>query len=103
MVLTSITFRAQTHKRGEILSAVDEMVARIRDTAGCGRCRLLVDSEDPNTFLLASEWQSAEDANAFLGSREFHLFRGIRILLRDDPIVVLDDVRSRVTQLVPRC
>ena len=50
MLLASLSFRAQPHKRGEILSAVDEAVSRMRRASGCERCRLLVDTEDPNAF-----------------------------------------------------
>jgi quinol monooxygenase YgiN len=100
MVVAWIGFRAQPHKRPEILSAIDEMIDRMRNSAGCGRGRLLVDSEDPNAFTVLSEWQSVDAANAFFESRGFQLFRGIRMLLRGEPLVVFDDVQQRVTKLL---
>ena len=100
MLLASISFRAQPHKRSEILSAVDDTVIRMRRRSGCGRCRLMVDTEDPNAFAVLSEWESLEDAEAFFNSREFQIFRGIRILLRGEPVVVLDELRGRVTRLI---
>jgi quinol monooxygenase YgiN len=100
MLLATVSFRAQPHKRGEILSAIDETVARMRQAPGCGRCRLLVDTEDPNAFTLASEWQSTASAETFFDSREFQIFKGIRILLRDEPMIILDEVASRVTRLI---
>jgi quinol monooxygenase YgiN len=99
MVLAWISFRAQPHKRPEILSAVDEMVERMRNSAGCERGRLYADSEDPNAFTVISEWQSADDADAFFSSRGFQLFRGIRMLLRGEPCIVFDEVQHRVTRL----
>jgi quinol monooxygenase YgiN len=99
MVVAWISFRAQPHKRPEILSAVDEMVERMRNSAGCGRGRLFADSEDPNAFTVISEWQSADDADAFFNSRDFQVFRGIRMLLRGEPFIVFDEVRARVTRL----
>jgi hypothetical protein len=36
----------------------------------------------------------------FFNSREFQIFKGIRILLRDEPVIVLDEVRCRVTRLL---
>ena len=93
MIVAWIGFRAQPHKRAEILSAVDEMIERMRNSAGCGRGRLLVDGDDPNAFTVLSEWQSADAANAFFESRDFQLFRGIRILLRGEPLIVLDEVQ----------
>jgi quinol monooxygenase YgiN len=100
MLLASVSFRAQPHKRAELLSAIDETVARMRQAPGCGRCRLLVDTEDPNAFTLVSEWQSAHTADAFFESRDFHIFKAIRILLREEPLIVFDTVESRVTRLI---
>jgi quinol monooxygenase YgiN len=100
MVVVWIGFRAQPHKRPEIVSATEDMVDRMRNSAGCGRSRLLVDCDDPNAFAVLSEWQSTDAANAFLDSRQFQLFRGIRMLLRGEPLVVLDHVQHRVTRLL---
>ena len=100
MTLASIRFRARPHKRGELLSAVDVTVERMRAIPACGRCRLYVDTEDPNSFTLASEWHSANDAEAFFSSRDFYIFKGMRILLRDEAVIVLDEVGSRVTRPV---
>ena len=100
MFLASIGFRIQPHKRDEVLSAVDETVRRMRQASGCARSRLMADAEDPNAFTVLSEWQSADTADVFFSSRDFQIFKGIRILLRDEPVMVLDDVRSRVTRLL---
>ena len=100
MVLAWIGFRAQPHKRAEILSAVDDLLRRMRDSAGCGRSRLLIDSEDPNALTVLSEWQSAQHADAFFQSRAFQVFKGMGILLRGKPFVVFDDIAARVTRLV---
>jgi quinol monooxygenase YgiN len=100
MLLATISFRVQPHKRSEALSALDSLVQRMRMIAGCSRSRVLTDSEDPNIFMLASEWNDASAAEAFLNSREFQIFKGVRILMRDEPFIVLDDVRTRVTRLM---
>ena len=100
MLLASIAFRVQPHKRDEALSAVDDTVRRMRTAPGCARTRLVADTEDPNTFTVLSEWQTAAGADSFFASREFQIFKGIRILLRDEPVIVIDDVRSRVTRLL---
>ena len=101
MLLASVSFRAQPHKREEILSVVDEMVERMRQAPGCSRCRLLVDTDDSNAFTLESEWQASTAADAFFESREFQIFKGMRILLRDEPLIVFDEIRSRTTRLIP--
>ncbi|MFI5178054.1 MAG: putative quinol monooxygenase [Vicinamibacterales bacterium] len=100
MLLMSVAFRAQTTKRDEVLSAVDDVVARLRHRTGCAHARLFVDTEDADVFTLLSEFESVDDADQFFTSREFRVLRGIRMMLRDEPVVVVDDVRSRVTRLV---
>jgi quinol monooxygenase YgiN len=100
MVLTSISFRILPHKKAEGLSAIDALAERMRTTAGCTRSRVLNDTEDANAITLASEWREAGDADAFFNSREFQIFKGIRILLRDEPYIVFDDVRTRMTRLM---
>ena len=100
MLQASVSFRAQPHKRGEVLDAVDETAERMRRAKGCRRSRLFVDAEDANVFMLVSEWESTEDAEAFFDSRDFQIFKGIRILLREEPTMVLDDIQSRTTALI---
>jgi quinol monooxygenase YgiN len=100
MVLASISFRVLPHKKAEGLSAIDSLAERMRASAGCTRCRVLNDTEDGNAFSLVSEWHEASDADTFFNSREFQIFKGIRILLRDEPYIVFDDVRTRMTRLM---
>jgi quinol monooxygenase YgiN len=99
MTIVWISFRAQPHKRPEILSAVDEMLERMRIADGCGRARLFADTEDPNAFTVLSEWRSVEWADSFFNSRGFQVFRGIRMLLRGDPFIVFDEIQHRMTRL----
>jgi quinol monooxygenase YgiN len=100
MLLASISFRVRPYKRDEALSAVDALVERMRATNGCARGRILTDCEDQNLFVVASEWHDADAAEAFFESREFQIFKGVRILMREEPYIVLDDVRARVTRLM---
>ena len=67
---------------------------------GCSRARLLADSEDSNALTIVSEWRSSPDADGFIGSREFQIFKGVRIMLRGEPVVVFDEVQARVTRLM---
>jgi quinol monooxygenase YgiN len=100
MMIASIGFRVQPYKRAEVLSAVDETLRRMRQASGCAHGRLMIDADDPNVFSVMSEWQSAAMADCFFSSRDFRVFKGIRILLRDEPVLILDEVGSRVTRLL---
>jgi quinol monooxygenase YgiN len=72
----------------------------MRTTSGCARSRLFEDADDPNAFTLLSEWHSAATADIFFNSRDFQIFKGIRILLRDEPVIVFDEVQSRMVRLL---
>jgi quinol monooxygenase YgiN len=100
VLLASLAFRVQPHKRDEVLCAVDDTAARMRRCPGCTRVRVLADTDDPNAFTLLSEWHSSACADAFFASPGFQLFRGVRMLLRGDPLLVFDDIRSRVTRMI---
>jgi len=100
MLLASIGFRVLPHKRAEGLGAIDALAGHMRASAGCSRSRVLNDAEDINTFVLMSEWNEPEQADRFFNSREFQIFKGIRILLRDEPYIVLDDIRTRMTRMM---
>jgi hypothetical protein len=50
--------------------------------------------------MVMSEWNDANAAEAFFGSREFQIFKGVRILMREEPVIVLDEVSTRVTRLM---
>ena len=82
------TWRRYAHPRG------------LQARAGCARSRILTDSDDQNVLIIASEWQDAAAADAFFNSREFQIFKGIRMLMRDEPYIVMDEVRARVTRLM---
>lgn len=98
--MTWVQLRVQPHKEAEVLSAVDHLLVQMRGTQGCDRSRLLADSADPHAFSIVSEWASAADVDTFLASTDFQIFKGIRILLRGQPVVVVDDVRHRVIRLI---
>ena len=100
MLIASLSFRVQPHKRSEALSAVDALVQSMRTAPGCARSRILSDTEDANAFQIESEWGDPAAAEAFFASREFQIFRGIRILLRDDPLITFDDIRIRIARLL---
>lgn len=100
MLLASLSFRVRPYKRDEALSAVDALVEHMRACTGCTRSRILTDLEDQNLFIVTSEWHDANAAEAFFESREFQIFKGVRILMREEPFIVLDDVRARVTRLM---
>jgi quinol monooxygenase YgiN len=95
MQVASVTLRVHQRKRVEALSAIDELMRQMRGSPGCLSCRLLVDAVDGTDLMLISEWDERRDVEAFLGSRNFLILTGMRILLREDPQAVLDEITAR--------
>ena len=100
LVIASLSFRVQPQNQPEVLSIVNTIAERMRRAPGCCRTRLMSDVDDPNAFILVSEWPDLESAEAFLELGELRVIRGIRVLLRSEPIVLLDEVSNRVTRML---
>jgi quinol monooxygenase YgiN len=98
MHIATVHMRVKDDKRTEALSAIDGFVRRIHTWPGCMTCRLMSDAGDTQLLTLVSEWDSREALDGFLSSREFLILQGMRMVLRDEPQVILDEIllRSRM-------
>jgi quinol monooxygenase YgiN len=98
MHIATVHMRVKDDKRIEALSAIDGFVRRMHTWPGCMTCRLMSDAGDTQLLTLVSEWDSREALDGFLSSREFLILQGMRIVLRDEPQVILDEIllRSRM-------
>jgi quinol monooxygenase YgiN len=99
MHIATMNLRVRDDKRSEALSAIDGFIRRMRSWPGCLTCRLLADASDGEMLTLVSEWDSREGLDSFIASREFLILQGMRMVLRDDPQVILDEIllRSRMS------
>ena len=99
MLVATVNLRVREDKRSEALSALDGFIHRMHAWPGCLTCRLMADAGDGQQLTLVSEWDSREALDGFISSREFLILQGMRMVLRDDPQVILDEilVRSRMS------
>lgn len=99
MHVATVNLHVREDKRSEAFSAVDGFIRRMHAWPGCMTCRLLADASDSLSLTLVSEWDSREAVDGFLASREFLILQGMRMVLRADPQVVLDEIllRSRIS------
>ena len=102
MLVASVTLRVDLRKRMEALSAIDALMRDMRACPGCLGVRLFVDAADGTELVLMSEWDERRDVDGFLESRDFLILQGMRILLREDPSALVDDVRSRTSVSLKR-
>ena len=99
MHVATVNLRVKDDKRSEALSAIDGFIRRMHAWPGCLTCRLMTDAGDSQLLTLVSEWDSREALDGFISSREFTILQGMRMVLRDDPQVILDEIllRSRMS------
>jgi quinol monooxygenase YgiN len=102
MFIASLTFNVRPDKRVEFVSAVEDILERVRSRHGCLGCRLVSDCEDENIFVIMSEWDSRPFLDQYLASADFQILEGTRILLRDGPSLSIDEVLSRWRAPRPR-
>ena len=98
MHIATVHMRVKEDKRLEALSAIDGFIPRIHLWPGCLTCRLMSDAGDTQLLTLVSEWDSREALEGFLSSREFLILQGMRMVLREEPQVIVDEIllRSRM-------
>jgi quinol monooxygenase YgiN len=87
-------------KRAEWVSAVTQVLDTMRWSTGCLGCRLFTECENPNMFMLTSEWDNRGFLEAHLESHEFQILEGTSFLLRSGPALVVDEVVARAR--IPR-
>jgi quinol monooxygenase YgiN len=99
MHVATVNLRVKDDKRSEAISAIDGFIRRMHSWPGCLTCRLMTDVRDSQLLTLVSEWDSRDAVDGFISSREFLILQGMRVVLRDDPQVVLDEIllRSRMS------
>ena len=95
MLIASLRFDVQPAKRHEFMGAVADIVRTVRRSHGCLGCRFVSDCENENIFLVVSEWDGNLWLDRHLGSPEFKILRGTRILLREGPSLSVDEVLMR--------
>jgi len=95
MHVATVALLVHRHKRHEALSAIEELMRRMRAWPGCVACRLLSDANNSDDLSLISEWRQRRDLDGFLGSHDFLILKGMRMLLRQEPEAVLDEIVTR--------
>jgi quinol monooxygenase YgiN len=95
MYVASVLLRVRPSKRPETLSAIRQLMRSMRAWPQCAACRFLAAADDDNSLLLISEWKSRDALDQLLTSQEFQVLRGMRMLLQQDPQMIIDEVGSR--------
>jgi len=95
MHVATVHLHVKHDKRSEALSACEGLIRRMLQWPGCLTCRVMADLHKSHELTLVSEWDSREALDGFLVSGEVLILQGMRLVLHDDPQLVLDEVRLR--------
>jgi heme-degrading monooxygenase HmoA len=71
MITRIVRMQLMPGKAKDFLRVFDEVNAQIRKSEGCLSVRLLTDTDDPDTVITLSEWNSPEDLEAYRASALF--------------------------------
>jgi quinol monooxygenase YgiN len=93
----SFVCRVKPDKRSEFCASVGDLIDRVRWQQGCVNCRLAVDVEMPGTYSVQSEWMNRASLDRFLQSGEYRVFKGMRVLMQDEPRFAIEEVLRRST------
>jgi quinol monooxygenase YgiN len=95
LYLASVILQVRPGKRPEVLSAIQQLVRRMRALPECMGCRSHAATDDENTFVLISEWITHTAPDDLLKLDEFLVLRGMRILLERDTKIIVSEIASR--------
>ena len=83
MIVIKITMNAIPEKRLEIMQTLLPMIEPTTKKAGCLSFGVFCGIEDENRFNLLGEWETREDLDRHIASRQFSVLLGTKALLRE--------------------
>lgn len=95
MFICSTACRIRPEKQAEFLTSMQDLMERTRWLPGCFGCRLVAELGEPSAVTIVMEWADRESLDQFLQSTEYHIILGMRILMDEEPRVIVDQVVTR--------
>jgi quinol monooxygenase YgiN len=92
MVTGTLQMTVKTDKRDELMQVLGGSVEPTRVMAGCICCGLYVDTQDSNRFAFHTTWETQDDLNCFMRTREFTALLLATDLLDEEPLMRFDDI-----------
>lgn len=83
MIMTTTRITVSSSNRSELFQTILTLLGPIRNEKGCRSSRFYVDSADSNTAMLVEEWETQDDWDNHLQSRDCAVFLGaVSVLCR---------------------
>lgn len=104
--MATLEMKVGVKKEKEFLRIVRGVLGPTRAMHGCAGCSLLSDTEESNTYILWSRWQSYEDLIDYIGTREFSSVLLALDLLEEQPEVKFETIEEcfglELAEMVPK-
>ena len=83
MIVTTTRIMVSSANRSELFQTIMTLLNQIRNEKGCLSSRFYLDSADTNCAMLVEEWETEEDWDNHLQSRDCAVFLGaVSVLCR---------------------
>jgi len=83
MIMTTTRITVSSANRSELFQTISTLLTPIRSERGCLSSRFYFDSADSNSAILVEEWETEEDWDNHLRSRDCAVFLGaVSVLCR---------------------
>ncbi len=83
MIVTTTRITVSSANRSELFQTILTLLTPIRNERGCLSSRFYLDSADNNSAMLVEEWETEEDWDNHLRSRDCSVFLGaVSVLCR---------------------
>ena len=76
MIVTTTRITVSSANRSELFQTIVTLLTPVRNEKGCLSSRFYLDSADNNTAMLVEEWETQEDWDNHLRSRDCAVFLG---------------------------
>jgi quinol monooxygenase YgiN len=95
MIASSLRLLLSETDFRKVISSLTPLIGWTRVQPGCRACRLLTDTEDPRALVLWEEWDTQDDLDRHLRSREYQRVLAAIDLSQDAPEIHFDAVETR--------
>lgn len=83
MIVTTTRITVSSANRSELFQTIQTLLAPVRNENGCLSSRFYLDSADSNSAVLIEEWETEQDWDNHLRSRDCAVFLGaVNVLCR---------------------
>ncbi len=95
MVVSMVVLRLSERDRRNVIASLKPLVGSTRTYPACRGCFLLFDSEDPRKLVLWEEWDTQEDLDRHVRSRDYRVVLAAIDLSQAAPEIHFDTVTTR--------